>query len=181
LPDPNNYTTAALPRFVFTNKSDVDDVNGAIIVRNAWDFGDPILLTDTSSAENPSYYYSTDTATYCANLEVTTNHGCINDTTVCVVVGPDLIVFIPNAFTPNVSGPDQNEGFRAIISGEKTMELTIFDRWGEILFQTTEKDEQWNGMYKGILAQQDVYAYQLKVTTLDDELYTYTGTVTLIR
>jgi gliding motility-associated-like protein len=61
------------------------------------------------------------------------------------------------------------------------MELTIFDRWGEILFQTTEKDEQWNGMYKGILAQQDVYAYQLKVTTLDDELYTYTGTVTLIR
>ena len=181
LSDPNNYTTAALPRFVFTNKSDVKDVNGAVIVRNAWDFGDPNILTDTSSLENPSYYYSTDTATYCANLEVTTNHGCINDTNVCVVVGPDLIVFIPNAFTPNLSGPDNNEGFRAIISGEKTMELTIFDRWGEILFQTITKDEQWDGTYKGVLAQQDVYAYQLKVTTLDDELYIYSGTVTLIR
>ena len=181
LPDPNNYTTAALPRFIFTNKSDVDNVNGAVIVRNSWDFGDPNVLTDTSSLENPSYYYSTDTATYCANLKVTTNHGCTNDTTACVIVGPDLIVFIPNAFTPNVSGPDQNEGFGAIISGEKTMELTIFDRWGEILFQTTEKDEQWNGTYKGVLAQQDVYAYQLKVTTLNDELYTYSGTVTLIR
>jgi gliding motility-associated-like protein len=181
VPDPNNYTTAALPRFVFTNRSGVDDVNGAVIASYAWDFGDPNVLSDTSSVENPSYYYSTDTATYCANLEVTTNHGCIDDTTVCVVVGPDLIVFIPNAFTPNISGPDQNEGFRAIISGEKTMELIIFNRWGEILFQTTEKDNQWDGMYKGVLAQQDVYAYQLKVTTLDDELYTYSGTVTLIR
>ena len=181
LPDPNNYTTAALPRFVFTNKSDVQDANGAVIAHNAWDFGDPTILSDTSSAENPSYYYSTDTASYCANLTVTTNHGCMNDNTLCVVVGPDLIVFIPNAFTPNLSGPDNNEGFRAIISGEKTMELTIFDRWGEILFQTTEKERQWNGIYKGTLAQQDVYAYQLKVTTLDDKLYTYTGTITLMR
>jgi len=185
IPLPSNYTTAALPRFVYENRSSVADINGAVIERNFWDFGDPNNLADTmvttALEDNAQWFYNTDTATYCVNLLVTTNHGCTNDTTSCVVIGPDLIVFIPNAFTPNVSGPSENEGFKAIISGERTMELTIFNRWGEILFQTTEKDKQWDGTYKGELAQQDVYAYQLKVTALNDELYTYSGTVTLIR
>ncbi|MGK0369207.1 MAG: gliding motility-associated-like protein [Bacteroidia bacterium] len=61
------------------------------------------------------------------------------------------------------------------------MQLTIFNRWGEIMFQTTDKNEKWNGIYKGVPAQQDVYAYALKVTALNDEVYAYTGTITLIR
>jgi|TARA_B110000093_G_scaffold13094_1_gene12271 gliding motility-associated-like protein len=61
------------------------------------------------------------------------------------------------------------------------MQLTIFNRWGEIMFQTTDKNEKWNGIYRGVPAQQDVYAYALKVTALNDEVYTYTGTITLIR
>jgi gliding motility-associated-like protein len=61
------------------------------------------------------------------------------------------------------------------------MQLTIFNRWGEIMFQTTDKNEKWNGIYKEVPVQQDVYAYALKVTALNDEVYTYTGTITLIR
>ena len=98
-----------------------------------------------------------------------------------MVIGPDLIVFIPNAFTPNTSGPSQNEGFKAIISGEKAMELIVFNRWCEIMFITNDVNERWDGMYKGEPAQQDVYAYQLNVTALNDEVYNYTGTITLIR
>jgi gliding motility-associated-like protein len=98
-----------------------------------------------------------------------------------VVVGPDLIVYIPNAFTPDQSGPSENEGFKAVISGEKTVDFTIFNRWGEIMFQTTDKDKKWDGTYKGEPVQQDVYAYQLKVTALNDKVYNYSGTITLIR
>jgi gliding motility-associated-like protein len=98
-----------------------------------------------------------------------------------VVIGPDLIVYIPNAFTPDQSGPSDNEGFRAIISGEKSMQLIIFNRWGEIMFETTDKDKKWDGMYKGAPAQQDVYAYTLSAVSLNDEVYTYSGTITLIR
>jgi len=181
VPNPNNYTTAALPRFIFTNTSTVDPINGSVIDQFDWDFGDPNSSDDVSSEENPSHYYPTDTAEYCVNLKVTTNKGCSDEFNSCVVIGPDLIVFIPNAFTPNASGPNQNEGFKAIISGEKTMELIVFDRWGEIMFITNDVNEKWNGMYKGQPAQQDVYAYQLNVTALNDEVYTYTGTITLIR
>jgi gliding motility-associated-like protein len=61
------------------------------------------------------------------------------------------------------------------------MQLTIFNRWGEIMFQTTDKNEKWNGIYQGVTAQQDVYAYTLTVTALNDEVYEYSGTITLIR
>ena len=52
---------------------------------------------------------------------------------------------------------------------------------GEIMFITNDVNEKWDGMYKGEPAQQDVYAYQLNVTALNDEVYNYTGTITLIR
>ncbi|MEY2924637.1 MAG: hypothetical protein RLZZ337_1185, partial [Bacteroidota bacterium] len=67
------------------------------------------------------------------------------------------------------------------ISGEKTVDFTIFNRWGEIMFQTTDKDKKWDGTYKGEPVQQDVYAYQLKLTALNDKVYNYSGTITLIR
>ena len=61
------------------------------------------------------------------------------------------------------------------------MELIIFNRWGEIMFITNDVNEKWDGTYKGEPAQQDVYAYQLNVTALNDEVYNYTGTISLIR
>lgn len=179
-PTPDNYTTAALPRFSFdASTSTIADINGASIVEYSWDFGDP----DATTAEGITalFNYPPDTGSYNVRLQVVSNKGCVNDTVYPVFVGPDLIVFIPNAFTPNQSGPEFNEGFRPIVSGEKFMEFLVFNRWGEIVYKTTGNGESWDGIYKGELAQQDVYAYQLKVTALNDEVYTYTGTVTLIR
>jgi len=179
LPNPDNYTTAALPRFQFNDKSTVAPINGATITDYAWNFGDP--ANSTSVDQNPSFFYPPDTGSLNVTLTVTTNHGCTNTFSYPVVIGPDLIVFIPNAFTPDFAGPSDNEGFKAHISGEKHMQLTIFNRWGEIMFQTIDKNEKWNGIYKGVPAQQDVYAYTLTVTALNDEVYEYSGTITLIR
>jgi gliding motility-associated-like protein len=178
VPNPNNFTTAALPRFLFENLSTVS--TGSIAL-NEWDFGDLLVTTDVSNEISPTYYYRTDTGSYVVNLRVTSDQGCTDEFSYPVFIGPDLIVFIPNAFVPDQAGPTENEGFKAIISGEKTMELTIFNRWGEILFQTNKKNEEWYGTYKGLPVQQDVYAYTLKVVALNDEVYEYSGTITLIR
>jgi gliding motility-associated-like protein len=180
-PNPNNFTTAALPRFQFNNESTVDPILGSSIVKNSWDFGDELTLKDSSQEHSPMYFYEADTNTYYVRLIVETNYGCKDTFEYPVEVGPDLIVYIPNAFTPNDAGPKDNDDFKAFISGEKTMELIIFDRWGEIMFQTTDKNMEWDGTYKGKPAQQDVYSYLLRVTALNDEVYTYTGTITLIR
>ncbi|MGB0850864.1 MAG: PKD domain-containing protein, partial [Bacteroidia bacterium] len=77
LPNPNNYTTAALPRFIFNNQSTTkDQILNSVIVDNEWDFGDLGSTDDTSTLESPSHFYPTDTATYNVTLTVRTNHGC---------------------------------------------------------------------------------------------------------
>ncbi|MBR9861340.1 gliding motility-associated C-terminal domain-containing protein, partial [bacterium] len=182
-PDPNNFTTAALPRFKFNNGSSVDPIVGSSITSSFWDFGDPLTLEDTSREESPTYFYGSDTATYLVTLIVRTNWGCTDTVRNNVIIGPDLIVYVPNAFTPgdDGAGPPENDEFRPVISGEKEMELLIFNRWGEIVFQTDDKTKEWDGKYKGEYVQQDVYAYKLTVTALNDEVYQFSGTITVLR
>ncbi|MBI1306145.1 MAG: T9SS type B sorting domain-containing protein [Bacteroidetes bacterium] len=182
VPNPNNSTTAALPRFTFNNQSKVDDVLGAYIETNEWDFGDPTDLQDTSTKINPTFFYPSDTGSYTVTLKVTTNHGCTDQFTYPVIIGPDILVFIPNAFSPDGGGPQDNNGFKAIVNdGVQTYHMIIFNRWGERLFETTDRSLKWDGTYKGEPCQQDVYAYYLEVVSWSGEPYSYSGTVTLIR
>ena len=96
-------------------------------------------------------------------------------------IGPDVTVFVPTAFSPEGTGPAANNKFRAVVNGEKSFEIILFNRWGEILWQTTDKYEGWNGTYRKDDAQQDVYAWVIKVTAFDGKEYQYEGTVTLMR
>ncbi len=181
-PDPDNSTTAALPRFYFTSKSKVANVLGATIDKYEWDFGDPAAVDDTSTSVNPLFWYPADTGTYTVTLNVTTNHGCTDQFTYPVVIGPDILVFIPNAFSPDGGGPQPNDGFRAIVNeGVQAYHLIIFNRWGERMFETDDREAEWDGTFLGLPCQQDVYAYYLEVTSWSGEPYTYSGTVTLIR
>jgi gliding motility-associated-like protein len=180
-PNPNNYTTAALPRFKFNNESTVSSTLNSSITKNEWDFGDPLSNTDTSFDKDPLFFYRGDTAVYDVWLKVTTNHGCVDSTSRRVIIGPDILVFIPNAFTPGPGGPAPNDDFHVIASGFKDFDIIIFNRWGEIIFESTDIKIGWDGNYKGIECQQDVYAYRLKLTSLDNKTYNYEGTITLMR
>ncbi|MCB9240983.1 MAG: gliding motility-associated C-terminal domain-containing protein [Flavobacteriales bacterium] len=181
-PDPNNSTTAALPRFRFTNESSVPTVLSAFIDKSFWDFGDPSTLDDTSTEFSPVHFYPADTGTYFVTLRVKTNQNCEDEITLPVIIGPDLLVYIPNAFTPDVGGPLVNEGFRAVVNDAvKDYHMIIFNRWGEVLFETTDKTKQWDGTYKDEKCKPDVYAYYLEVVSWNGETYDYSGTITLIR
>ncbi|MDP2176870.1 MAG: gliding motility-associated C-terminal domain-containing protein, partial [Bacteroidota bacterium] len=63
----------------------------------------------------------------------------------------------------------------------KTYYVMLFNRWGEILWESTDKFAGWDGTYRGEDAQQDVYIWHVKVTAYDGEEYQYEGTVTLLR
>jgi gliding motility-associated-like protein len=181
-PDPNNSTTAALPRFKFTNESKVANVLNASIVENAWDFGELMSLEDTSFELSPTHYYPADTGSYMVKLRVTTIHGCSDSISKPVIIGPDILVFIPNAFSPDGGGPLDNDGFHARVNdGVKDYHMIIFSRWGEILWESKNPLEKWDGTYQGSPAQAGVYAYHLDVISWSDEPYKYSGTVTLIR
>ncbi len=178
-PNPNNRTTKALPRFRFNNLSRVIMQNK--ITRYAWDFGDLNVLTDTSSLTNPEYYYTGDTGTYYVSLLAETEHQCTDQIIKPVVIEPDILVYIPNVFTPEGAGPVSNERFKIVASGVKTFQVLVFNRWGEKLFESDNLDISWDGNYLGEKVQMDAYIYQVNVTSYSGRLYKYSGTVILAR
>ncbi len=114
----------------------------------------------------------------CYLLKGTNTYGCTGMDTVCVMVTKDWEVFIPNAFTPN--GDGYNEVFIPVGYGLTEIRLTIFDRWGSLIFRSHGEMIGWDGMYKGKLCQQDVYIYQAEIVTMAGNTVKRTGHVTLL-
>ena len=154
--------------FAFTNLSD-----GATAY--AWDFDDG----NTSTQFEPEHTYLVE-GNYDVTLVATSEHGCAS----LYTLGPLMVdgvppLFIPNTFTPNNDGI--NDEFRIYGIAIQSIQLSVFDRWGTLLFESTELTRGWNGTFKGHKMQQGVYVYQAKlVLTSGKKLLKY-GDVTLLR
>lgn len=90
-----------------------------------------------------------------------------------------LPVFIPNSFTPN--GDGNNDVFEIYGQGIKTIDLKIFNRWGELVYESNNQFSGWDGTYKGQKQLPQVFTYYATVTFLNDKEYEKGGTVTLVR
>lgn len=88
-------------------------------------------------------------------------------------------VFIPNAFTPN--GDNENDILYVRGKNVEKMLLKIYDRWGELVFETDKQSIGWDGTFKGELVDPAVFVYYLEVTCVDDQEYFKKGNVTVIR
>lgn len=88
-------------------------------------------------------------------------------------------IFMPNAFVPE----GQNNEFRPVMvfAENSTFQMLIYDRWGQLLFETTDAGEGWNGRQNGNILRQGVYTYVVRVTQLNGETIEQKGTVVLIR
>jgi gliding motility-associated-like protein len=112
-------------------------------------------------------------------VSITDELGCISIDSVVVYVDPTL--YIPNAFTP---GPDAfNPIFYVYGRGIQDFELSIFTRWGQCIYMSTEMDSGWDGTFNGSPAQQGVYVYQVNFTSVlqPGRLQQRMGHVTLLR
>jgi gliding motility-associated-like protein len=146
-----------------------------------WDFGDMLARADSiSTLQNPSHTFS-DVGTYCADLIVTSNKGCKDTFNYCIVIDPEFTFFIPNAFSPNDDGI--NDDFYGKGDFIKTYEMIIYDRWGNMIFYTDDINKHWNGKANNgaEVAQQDVYVYVVKLTDNKDKKHKYIGTVTIVK
>lgn len=90
-------------------------------------------------------------------------------------------IWFPNSFTPNENG--LNDFFTGKGSDITYFSLMIFNRWGELIFQTEDIDKGWNGFYKGRLAELDVYVWKVKYKTkcTDNKMNEKIGHVTVVR
>lgn len=159
------------------------DNSSGNIVNWSWDLGDG----STESTTDFDHPYD-GMGTYVITLIVTDNNGCL-DTTVDTVKVKDIFTFyIPTAFTPNNDGFNDFFFPQGVNVDPNEFEMNIFDRWGNLIFHTTEwltnKSASWNGTednkgtYEDVLM--DVYVYRIKVKELEGPKHEYIGRIALI-
>ncbi len=148
-----------------------------------WDFGDG----STSQNENPVHTYNL-LGQYQILMIATNMYQC-SDTAFKTINVSGNIIF-PNAFTPNQHGSNggvyntndySNHVFFPVATGVSEFKMQIFNRWGELIFETNDIAIGWDGYYKGQLCQQDVYVYQATATFIDGRKVEKKGDVLLIR
>lgn len=120
-----------------------------------------------------------DTVTY--NVKVSTPEGCYaNDSIKIYIFETKPEVFIPTAFTPNADG--KNDVFRPTVAGMKRfLYFRIYNRWGQLLFNTGEPNKGWDGTYNGTKQGSGTYVYVIEAVDYTDKPYFKKGTFVLIR
>jgi len=125
-----------------------------------WHFGDGTY----SSEENPTYDFANQPGTYLVCLSADNGDGCIDTTCNYIDVTPLFTIYVPNAFTPNGS-KNINDVFVPVIRGELegTYTFSIFNRWGEQVFETNNLDVGWDGTFKDRMAPVGVYVWTVVI------------------
>ncbi len=141
-----------------------------------WDFGD----STSSDEKDPVHRYNAMNV-YPVNLEVTNNFECTDTIIKNVTVTFDQL-FPPNAFSPNAALIEDRE-FRVYGEGvlEEGYQLLIFNRWGEVIFESNSQSNGWDGKMKnGSFAPAGVYTWVIQYIDFTGEKHKQQGNVTLL-
>lgn len=156
-------------------------------------FGTPVVLTATNATwYNWSTTGSVANCTTCISPTIIAlqntqviltgynSRKCSYTDTLDIIVIPDCgEMFVPTAFSPN------NDGVNDVLYARgkclETLKFQVFNRWGEMVFETTDPKKGWDGTFNGDLMNTGVFVYRLEGKGYDGKGYSYKGNVTLIR
>ena len=119
-------------------------------------------------------------------LTIVHNNGCVAQASINLIVRPKIKVYIPNAFSPNADGTND---FFTLYANERIgliEELSIFDRWGEVVFNRNNFSPNdpslgWDGRFRGNILNPAVFVYYFKVRMDDGTIEMFSGDVTLMK
>lgn len=142
-----------------------------------WDFGDG----KSSSESDPIHKYLAP-GDYIVHLEVKDLNGCMKESSKTLKITGAQYIRMPDAFTPN--GDGRNDYYFPVFNQLQSLEIWVFNRWGEIIFYSKDLESQgWDGNFKGKDAPNGTYIYKVNyiLETIGFQLKTQTGTFVLIK
>jgi gliding motility-associated-like protein len=164
----------------------VDFENTSIGATNyEWLFGDS---SSVSTIENASHDYAgNNLGNYLVTLVASSPQGCIDTAFATIIFQEQLVYYIPNAFTPD--GNEFNQTFQPIFTSgidPANFELFIYNRWGELIFETNDPNDGWDGSIGNgsntALAPDGVYTWKVNIKLKNnDDRKTVVGHVNLMR
>jgi len=169
-----NPATLGDANIVFTNTSSVD------VTSSVWNMAG----LATINAMNPEFEFNT-ADTFMVTLVVSTIHGCMDTVSSPVIVEDVSEIFIPNSFTPNNDGLN-DQWFpigRNLLTGAVKIEVEVFNKWGMSVFYSTDANKVWEGNINETVVDcpQDVYVYRVYFINEKGKEFNYQGHVNIIR
>lgn len=157
--------------------------------------GQSTVLTGVTNAINPQFLWEPATALVCDICESTDaspnetidyyltvtdlKTGCVGYDTLKIYVSNEFSIFIPTAFSPNFDGVNDDLFVRGV--GIKEFTLNVYDRWGLIVFTTSDQKVGWNGTFNDKPVVPGVYTFYLKYEKYDGSFDEIKGNITLVR
>jgi gliding motility-associated-like protein len=139
-----------------------------------WYFGDG----NSSTVVHPNNTYD-NPGTYNITLIAIDDKGCRDTIIKQIGIQEEYYIYVPNTFTPD--GLRLNSTFKASTIGIKTLQIRIFNRWGEVVFSSDDLDFEWDGKYQNIPVQDGTYSWKISYVTNRGIEETITGHVNLIQ
>jgi len=119
---------------------------------------------------------------YDVQLITTSELGCVDTMDHELIVYPEVLIYAPNAFTPD--GDEHNQTWRVHMEGidEYDFELLIFNRWGEVVWESHDVEVGWDGTYNGKMMPTGTYTWVIRTKDLmNDAKYTFDGHLNLLK
>jgi gliding motility-associated-like protein len=140
-----------------------------------WYFGDKNALGGRVTDPHVSFSEKGDKI---ITLVAENDAGCTDTMSYRLHVTAFSKIFVPNSFTPNADG--KNDVFRAIGFNLQSIHMQIYNRWGEMIYESSDMEQAWDGTFKGQKVQEGVYLYMIQASGNDGEQYYLNGNVTLL-
>ena len=173
-----DFSSTPLIVTVFDPSIDFIDQSFYNIVSWYWNFND----LGNSSNQNPNFTFPEDTGSYQISLLVEDNNGCKDSVTKTVTIKGEFGIYVPNAFTPDADGKNDIFSPQGFGITNKDYSFIIFDRWGELIFETHSIERGWDGTYKGKLVPNGVYVWSLSFIDINGKKHlNKIGNVTIVK
>lgn len=144
-----------------------------------WNFGD---FTGTFSEVHPVHIYE-EQGFYLVYLVAFTQFGCSDTASQAILVEEPILYYVPNTFTPD--NDQYNQSFKPLMTqGMEILgyQMVVFNRWGEVLFESNDAEFGWDGTYGGKIVQDGTYIWKIKYRVKGvDKPQEMSGHVNLIR
>ena len=169
------------PRPGINNPAQIAVVNLPLTLQ-ARPFGNNVLWTPATSLDNPTSYKPV----FIGNkeqqyiVEIKTASGCKTIDTQLVKINKSIEIYVPNSFTPN--NDSKNDILRPYMIGIKELSFfRIYNRWGQLVFETRELEKGWDGIFKGTPIEVQTVVWMLEGIGVDNKVYKAKGTTVLMR
>jgi gliding motility-associated-like protein len=100
---------------------------------------------------------------YYITLVATDEKGCTDTIVKPINIEEEWFIYVPNTFTPD--GDRHNNDFRASTIGISTLQISIFNRWGETVYTANDRDFIWDGTFDGVYVPDGTYTYKINFVT----------------